>query len=306
LSDRKWEREELQLAGTPSYRAPELWGDRVTMNKKTDIYAYGVLLWNLWEQDVRVFDVRDLAELKEKVLKGDRPKFTDKTPMHVRNLIRKCWAQDAQNRPLFGEVVASIEALAPEIMIVEPLGRSVWDSLEKDENWGVQWKPLRRGLISELKTPKSHRKAIFTNMQLLLERQDHTVACMDYNRFLALFGPLHITYVQRFNELCAEGLFHGTISQNEAERRLDGAGRGSYFLRFSSDYANLTLSYYPSKDGISHLRILRAGDGYAAVDMPDEHATLKALISARRKKLKLKNVCTAGSKFIDCKNGAQK
>jgi serine/threonine protein kinase len=59
------------LAGTPAYMAPELLQNR-TYNRSVDVYAYGMLLWELFSYEVP-YQGLELADIRDVVLSGERP-----------------------------------------------------------------------------------------------------------------------------------------------------------------------------------------------------------------------------------------
>ena len=102
------------LSGTPAWMAPELMRG-VKYGPAVDVYAYGMVLFEIisgevpfearYERDIHpariVFDV---------VKNGLRPKL----PLHasgaLTRLVERCWAQHAQDRPTFVEILAELDA----------------------------------------------------------------------------------------------------------------------------------------------------------------------------------------------------
>ena len=90
--------------GTLRYMAPEIMnfqkGDdrRIRSSKTLDIYSFGMVLYLIWEDKEAYSDIADISEFFKRVKRGERPRFRF-TPSRVRQLIRKCWNEEASKRP---------------------------------------------------------------------------------------------------------------------------------------------------------------------------------------------------------------
>nr|XP_054772424.1 uncharacterized protein LOC129280419 [Lytechinus pictus] len=97
--------------GTIPYQAPELFTTvPVTYTNANDIYSYGMLMYELcnpneqfpWETECG----SDTNSIRNRVMKGERPSLNNctHTPDAIIELMRKCWAQEATQRPTFQEI----------------------------------------------------------------------------------------------------------------------------------------------------------------------------------------------------------
>ena len=97
--------------GTIPYQAPELFTTvPVRYTKANDIYSYGMLMYELcnpneefpWETECG----SDTNSIRNRVMKGERPSLNNctHTPVAIIELMRKCWAQEATQRPTFQEI----------------------------------------------------------------------------------------------------------------------------------------------------------------------------------------------------------
>ena len=101
------------LAGTPAYMAPELLQNR-SYNKAVDVYAFGMLLWELFTGDVP-YQGFELTEIKEVVLSGERPAVPKgETPHQLRKLMDQCWSAASTDRPSFAECMELIDEAVSE------------------------------------------------------------------------------------------------------------------------------------------------------------------------------------------------
>lgn len=119
-------------AGTPAYMAPELLQDK-PFSKKCDVYAFGILLYELFNRAIpfsgwRVTDIRD------EVVRGGRPPWPRGTycPKDIIALTEECWAQDPDKRPDFGSVAKRLRGWRPaEISSAKVSGGDSLDALLK-------------------------------------------------------------------------------------------------------------------------------------------------------------------------------
>jgi uncharacterized protein len=91
----------VQVKGTIQFLAPELLaGFRPKYDSKTDVYAYGMMLWELATHEIPYGDTNsDL--IRSLVKEGQREEFPDEThtPQEYQQLTQLCWAQKPDERP---------------------------------------------------------------------------------------------------------------------------------------------------------------------------------------------------------------
>jgi len=91
-------------AGTPAYMAPELLENK-SFNKTVDVYAYGILLCEIFTGEMPFYGV-DVPTIRSRVVDGQRPHVPSfGIPPRCLKLINDCWSQRADDRPLFPQVV---------------------------------------------------------------------------------------------------------------------------------------------------------------------------------------------------------
>jgi serine/threonine protein kinase len=97
--------------GTVQWMSPELLSGSTDYTDKVDVYAYGMLLYEI-ELFEPPFCGLDPQEIEALVLEGGRPDFhpdCDSSPL-VR-LAQSCWHQEADRRPPFSQVVSDLVAI---------------------------------------------------------------------------------------------------------------------------------------------------------------------------------------------------
>lgn len=105
------------MRGTPVYCAPEMLinpfeeftGSVAKSSKKTDMYAFAMLAWEVLSQERPFKDLRSESALSTRVHKGVRPPIDlipKDTPLDVIGMVELCWDKDRSQR------LSSIECLA--------------------------------------------------------------------------------------------------------------------------------------------------------------------------------------------------
>lgn len=104
-----------QNIGTPHWMAPELLSTSSNYTSKIDVYAYGILLWELATGQTP-YTGMDSRQIINQVLNNDiRPLLPPEVNPAMRDLITQCWDRDPDVRPSFDEIVKKFENL--EVMM---------------------------------------------------------------------------------------------------------------------------------------------------------------------------------------------
>lgn len=77
---------------------------------KTDVYSFGMVCLEILTGDVPFPDMRP-NEVKRAVCAGERPELPDQCHYKLKALIKKCWNQEASERPSFGEICLELRHL---------------------------------------------------------------------------------------------------------------------------------------------------------------------------------------------------
>lgn len=91
----------FQVEGTIQFLAPELLhGFGAEYDCKTDIYAYGMMLWELATHEIPYGNTKATL-VRDFVKEGQREKFPDEAniPREYQDLTKLCWAQKPEDRP---------------------------------------------------------------------------------------------------------------------------------------------------------------------------------------------------------------
>ena len=100
--------------GTPGYMAPEQW-QRVTCTDKTDIWALGVMLYELCAERLpyEVFDPVEMGIAVCSALPVPPVDEHHEVPAEVSELIAKCLSKDAAQRPKADQLARALEEMLP-------------------------------------------------------------------------------------------------------------------------------------------------------------------------------------------------
>ena len=107
----------LLEAGTSSYMAPETFGAGALYSSKSDVFAFGILLWGLihWSQPFGGVQREEIRQLvwKERY----RLPISAGVPRPISSVISCCWAQSPVHRPAMSEVKDFLE----KVVMIEGL-----------------------------------------------------------------------------------------------------------------------------------------------------------------------------------------
>lgn len=88
----------------PSYMAPELLTG-CSYKSKIDVFAFGMICYHVLTMHPPFPSNLSHADIKQKIISGERPQIPSSIPNTFINLIQRCWAQDASARPTFNRIV---------------------------------------------------------------------------------------------------------------------------------------------------------------------------------------------------------
>jgi serine/threonine protein kinase len=269
-----------KAVGTPVYMAPEILCG-VPSSEKSDVYAYAILLWELFNRKGRPFQsIPTFDAFCDAVIdRHERPLFTEDVPGNIQKLIQDCWHPDRHFRPSFSEILDRLDDIVVDNVVKDRDGRSLYKRLRRKEStahypWVVDWDNFVLAFCQYYSTDATTlgpETTLYKCAKLALAEEDKdqtagdsnrkfVVTCESFARFLKVFGPLRETILAEFDEICKRGCWHGMIEAKEAERRLAALKKG-YLLRLSSKDNCITISRKVNGT-FQHQRVLRKDDGY--------------------------------------------
>ena len=122
--------------GTPLWMAPEIMC-RKPFTEAVDIYAFGIILWQLLTRQAPFSHHRDLGKFKAAVCKrGERPPMPPTAPRRLASLIVACWDADPAVRP-------------PATVVASQLTDCLIDAIIDDEDGADFWRDSFASLSTE-------------------------------------------------------------------------------------------------------------------------------------------------------------
>jgi len=105
-------------AGTQMYKAPECFDD--VFVAASDVYAFGIVVFELLTAAIPWVGMSD-SKVMRQVLNGERPAIPEEAGGSLTTVAKKCWAQDATQRPSFDDLITGSLAhhlVAPELWCI--------------------------------------------------------------------------------------------------------------------------------------------------------------------------------------------
>ena len=103
----------MTVCGTPLWTAPEILKGQL-YNEAADVYSFSLCLWEVWSMTVPFHELGlgPMEVLLQVVNDDRRPTMPDEIPPLFAELVVRCWATDARERPSFPAIVAELETFA--------------------------------------------------------------------------------------------------------------------------------------------------------------------------------------------------
>ncbi|GAX74261.1 hypothetical protein CEUSTIGMA_g1710.t1 [Chlamydomonas eustigma] len=146
--------------GTMTHMAPELLQKGI-QSKAADIYAFGILLWELYTAAVAFKGIPSTMLGFHVVHKDMRPEFPDSTPPTYMQLAHQCWDKDVERRPSFTDILMIIQNMLKECtslnnLILMPITKRILPEIrDEEEHISVQTSKVEDPPISDCFAPGS-------------------------------------------------------------------------------------------------------------------------------------------------------
>ncbi|KAB1271522.1 Mitogen-activated protein kinase kinase kinase 21 [Camelus dromedarius] len=141
---REWHRTtRMSAAGTYAWMAPEVIKSSV-FSKGSDIWSYGVLLWELLTGEVPYRGIDGLAVAYGVAVNKLTLPVPSTCPEPFAKLMKECWQQDPHIRPSFALILEQLTAIERAVMTEMP--QESFHSMQDD------WKLEIQQMFDELRT----------------------------------------------------------------------------------------------------------------------------------------------------------
>ncbi|KAI9023114.1 kinase-like domain-containing protein [Hyaloraphidium curvatum] len=105
------------MAGTVPFMAPECLAPSPPRKRKpADVYAYGMIAWEVAARGAEPFAGEDTQALVQNVPLGYRPPRPPDTPEALWRLITRCWAHLPSDRPEFQGIAEGVARMAAGLL----------------------------------------------------------------------------------------------------------------------------------------------------------------------------------------------
>lgn len=133
-------------------------------SKRSDVWAYGVLLWEIWSFGQSPYPTVAIEKLTDALKAGYRMDRPDGCPAALYEIMLKCWQWEPKKRPAFSAIIEFYEAAQHELkeigQLIEQLNCEAQQQTCERSQLEEAWKKLKQ--VSQLRIIEPNVKKCFS------------------------------------------------------------------------------------------------------------------------------------------------
>jgi len=244
-------------------------------DQSVDVYAYSIILWQIYSLEEPFKEFNDWDEFYEAVcVKNLRPFIDQNCPVSLKNLMESCWSRDRKSRPTFTEIIHILDEILITISITDENARQFWRKYylvpKQELQEVISWKDFSNNLAL-FTGLRPDEKSLFEILYPYIVStgegfdRDGKVILQSFQNCINWFGSGFLRDARnelgKIKTLINKQWFHGLIDQIEANGRLSLQGNRSFLVRLSKTLAEFPYTLSLNIDGQQrHLRIKKDKD----------------------------------------------
>jgi hypothetical protein len=231
--------------GSALWMAPEVMMKK-PFTEKIDVYAFGLILWEIWTREVLFSKYDDFKPfIRAVTIDHERPVVPASAKPLLASLMQECWHRDPDQRPAFKDIVWRLDEIMLEYAIEDDTARAFWREhfFAPDQTLveRVKW----RDFVKALGKSTGHSLvdivalgSLFAHDAPGVASNDRIVSIEHFNDCATWFGPFMCpqrgtALLAWMKQLNTQPWFHGDIEREVAERRLLHRADGTFLVRLS-------------------------------------------------------------------------
>ncbi|KAM7380533.1 hypothetical protein PAMP_003822 [Pampus punctatissimus] len=164
----------MSLVGTFPWMAPEVI-QSLPVSETCDTFSYGVVLWEMLTREIPFKGLEGLQVAWLVVEKNERLTIPSGCPASFAELMRKCWAPEPKERPIFKEILYTLESMSNDTQLPEQCNSFLHNKAEwrcEIEATLERLKKLERDLSTKEQELKKREQRLKMWERKLIEQSD--------------------------------------------------------------------------------------------------------------------------------------